>query len=84
MLKHLAIGHNQSPTVGKFRPELPGLQYMAVNFWRIPGIVMLFDYYGNIPEQEEPIHSGAPMLLINWRGDGQEFVLLSGNSKEGG
>jgi rhamnogalacturonan endolyase len=24
------------------------------------------------------------MLPVNWRGDGQEFVLLSGNSKEGG
>ncbi|MCU1234718.1 MAG: hypothetical protein JWP63_2685 [Candidatus Solibacter sp.] len=24
------------------------------------------------------------MLPVNWRGDGQEFCLLSGNSKEGG
>ncbi len=24
------------------------------------------------------------MLPVNWRGDGQEFVLLSGNAKEGG
>ena len=84
ILKHLAVGHNQSPVVGKFRPELPGLQYMTVNFWRSPGIVMLFDHDGNILEQEEPIHSGAPMLPVNWRGDGQEFVLLSGNPKEGG
>jgi rhamnogalacturonan endolyase len=84
MLKHLAVGHNQSPAVGKFRPELPGLQYMTVNFWRSPGIVMLFDHDGNILEQEEPIHSGAPMLPVNWRGDGQEFVLISGNPKEGG
>ena len=48
ILKHLAVGHNQSPVVGKFRPELPGLQYMTVNFWRSPGIVMLFDHDGNI------------------------------------
>jgi hypothetical protein len=84
MLKHLAVGHNQSPAVGKFRMDLPGLQYMTVNFWRNPGIVTLFDHDGNILEQEEPIHSGAPMLPVNWRGDGQEFVLLSGNPKEGG
>ena len=57
---------------------------MTINFWRSPGIVMLFDHQGNILEQEEPIHSGAPMLPANWRGDGQEFVLLSGNPKEGG
>ena len=84
ILKHVRVGHNQSPTVGKFRPDLPGLQYMAVNFWRNPGIVTLFDFDGNILAQEEPIHSGSPMLPVNWRGDGQEFVLLSGNAREGG
>jgi len=51
LLKHVRVGHNQSQSVSKYRPDLPGLQYM---------------------------------LPVNWRGDGQEFVLLSGNSKEGG
>ena len=84
ILKRQRIGHTQSPTVGKFRPDLPGLQLMSVNFWRNPGIVTLYDHEGNILAQEEPIHSGSPMLPVNWRGDGQEFVLLSGNVKEGG
>ena len=44
ILKHVRIGHDQSPSVGKFRPDLPGLQYMTVNFWRNPGIVTLFDW----------------------------------------
>jgi hypothetical protein len=84
VLKHIRVGHNQSPSVGKYRPDLPGLQYMSVNFWKNPGIITLFDYDGNILAQDEPIHTGSPMLPVNWRGDGQEFVLLSGNSKEGG
>lgn len=84
ILKHVRIGHAQSPTVGKYRPDLPGLQYMTVNFWKNPGIITLFDHDANILAQEEPIHSGSVMLPVNWRGDGQEFVLLSGNSKEGG
>jgi hypothetical protein len=84
ILKRQRVGHNQSPCVGKFRMDLPGLQYMSVNFWKNPGIVTLFDPDGNMLAQEEPIHSGAPMLPVNWRGDGQEFVLLSGNVKEGG
>jgi hypothetical protein len=78
------IGHAQSPCVGKFREDLPGLQYFTVNFWKNPGIVTLFDFNGNMLEQQEPIHSGSVMLPVNWRGDGQEFVLLSGNSREGG
>jgi len=84
VLKHVRVGHNQGPTVGKFREDVPGLQYMTVNFWRNPGIVTLFDWEGNTLAQEEPIHSGSPMLPVNWRGDGREFVLLSGNVKEGG
>ncbi len=84
ILKHVRVGHNQSPAVGKFRMDVPGLQYISVNFWRNPGIVTLFDWDGNILEQQEPIHTGSCMLPVNWRGDGQEFVLLSGNVKEGG
>jgi len=84
ILKHVRIGHAQSPSIAKYRPDLPGLQLMTVNFWRNPGIVTLFDFEGNILAQEEPIHSGSPLLPVNWRGDGQEFALLSGNVREGG
>lgn len=84
ILRRQRIGHTQSPSVAKYRPDLPGLQMMTVNFWRNPGIVTLFDADGEIIAQSEPIHSGSPMLPVNWRGDGQEFVLLSANVKEGG
>lgn len=84
LLKQVRVGHNQSPSVARYRPDLPGLQYISVNFWKSPGIVTLFDGDGNILAQDEPIHSGSPMLPVNWRGDGQEFCLLSGNVTEGG
>jgi hypothetical protein len=84
LLKQVRVGHNQSPSAAKYRMDVPGMQYISVNFWKNPGIVTLFDWNGNILAQEEPIHSGAPMLPVNWRGDGQEFALLSGNPKEGG
>ena len=84
IIRHVRVGHNQSPSVAKYRPDLPGLQYISVNFWKNPGIVTLFDADGNILAQDEPIHTGSPMLPVNWRGDGQEFCLLSGNVREGG
>ncbi len=84
ILKHVRIGHAQTASVGKYLPEKPGLQLMCINFWKNPGIVSLFDHAGNLLLQQEPIHSGSPMLPVNWRGDGQEFVLLSGNTREGG
>jgi hypothetical protein len=84
ILKRQRIGHTQSPAIGKFRPDLPGLQLMCVNFWRNPGIITLMDAAGEILAQDEPIHSGSPMLPVNWRGDGQEFVFLSANVQDGG
>jgi hypothetical protein len=84
ILKHVRIGHAQTASVGKYIPDRPGLQLMCINFWKNPGIISLFDNDGNLLEQQEPIHSGSPMLPVNWRGDGQEFVLLSGNTREGG
>lgn len=84
ILRHMRIGHAQSPSVAKYRPDLAGLQYMTVNFWRNPGIVTLFDHNGDMLAQDEPIHTGSSLLPVNWRGDGQEFALLSGNVCEGG
>ena len=82
--KQVRIGHAQNLSVGKYRPDLPGLQCMAVTFWNNPGIITVFDADGNILAQEEPAHSGSPLLPVNWRGDGQVFALLSGNVREGG
>jgi rhamnogalacturonan endolyase len=84
ILKHTIVGHTQTSAIGKFRPDLPGLQMVSTNFWRNPGIVSVFDADGNLLSQGEPIHTGSITLPVNWRGDGQEFVLLSGNVTEGG
>ena len=84
LLKHLRIGHAQSPSVGKYRADVEGVQLMTINYWRNPGIVSLFDWQGNLLKQGEPIHSGSPLLPVNWRGDGAEFAMLSGNVREGG
>ena len=78
------VGHAQTACIGNFRPGSPGLEYAAINFWRNPGIVTLLDSHGELLMQDEPIHCGSPLLPINWRGDGQEFILLSGNPREGG
>jgi rhamnogalacturonan endolyase len=84
ILKQVRVGHTQTAAIGKFRPDLPGLQYLTTNFWKSPGIMSLFDAEGNLLLQGEPIHTGSPTLPVNWRGDGQELVLLSGNVREGG
>ncbi|MPY90815.1 MAG: hypothetical protein GEU99_23245 [Luteitalea sp.] len=44
----------------------------------------LLDHDANILAQEELIPGSSHLTAVNWRGDGQEFALLSGNVQEGG
>jgi hypothetical protein len=82
--KHVRLGHAQTQSVGKYRPDLPGLQIYIANFWRSPGIVTLFDSDANILGQKEMASGSTHLAPVNWRGDGQEFALLSANVREGG
>jgi len=84
VMKHVRLGHAQTQSVGKYRPDLPGLQIFIANFWRSPGIVTLFDADANILGQKEMTPGSTHLAPVNWRGDGQEFALLSGNVREGG
>jgi rhamnogalacturonan endolyase len=78
------MGHAQTPSVAKYREDVPGLQLMNINFWKNPGLITIFDWDGNIVIQEEPIHSGSPILPVNWRGDGLEYAMLSSHTSKGG
>jgi len=84
LVKHLRLGHAQTQSVGKYRPDLPGLQILIATFWRNPGIVTLLDADANILAQDEMIPGSSHLEPVNWRGDGQEFALLSGNLRDGG
>ncbi|MBM3811215.1 MAG: hypothetical protein FJW20_06215 [Acidimicrobiia bacterium] len=84
ILKHVLLGHAQTQSVGKFRPETPGLQIFIANFWRSPGIVTLFDWEANILAQKEMAPGSTHLAPVNWRGDGNEFALLSANTRDGG
>jgi rhamnogalacturonan endolyase len=84
IMKHLLLGHAQCSSIGKYRMDLPGLQFMMITFhWNV-GVMALFDGEGNILQTAELIHNGSKLVPVNWRGDGEEFVLLSTDTKYGG
>jgi hypothetical protein len=83
-VRHVRIGHVQTQSVGRFVPDRPGLQIFVANFWKNPGIVTLFDHDGQTIEQGELISGSSHLAPVNWRGDGQEFALLSSSVREGG
>lgn len=84
LVNQVRLGHAQTQSVGKFLPEAPGLQFFIANFWRSPGIVTLLDHDGKVLAQEELAPGSTHLAPVNWRGDGQEFALLSANVREGG
>ncbi len=77
ILRHHWIGHGQNPAVADFRPELPGLETVSVNFWGNQGIIHFFDARGEIYHDFEPTQYGSMCLPINWTGDGREYFVLN-------
>ncbi len=85
LLRHHRIGHAQTPSVGQYRPDIPGLEFCTINYWGEPGLISLYSgCTGDEIARFELIHAGSPIMPVNWRGDGQEFILLSTNPREGG
>ncbi|MFD0680282.1 MULTISPECIES: rhamnogalacturonan lyase family protein [unclassified Paenibacillus] len=81
--KHM-IGHAQRVSVGNYRPELEGLELCVSTFWGEQGIVYFFDGEGRLLHQFEPTCNGNVITPVNWTGDGNDLVLLNGNTQHGG
>ena len=84
ILKHHRVGHAQTPSVGQFRPDIPGLELCNINYWGEPGLITIYNSSGEEITNFELIHAGSPVQPVNWRGDGTEFIFLSPNKVEGG
>lgn len=84
ILRHEYLGHVQNPSIANFRPDLPGLEMITVNFWGNQGIFNFFDADGNAYHDMEPGPCGSLSLPVNWRGDGAELFVLSANPDRGG
>ncbi len=84
ILKHEHLGHLQNPATADFRPDLPGLETVTVNYWGDQGIIHFFDANGEVYHDFEPFQHGSLCLPINWTGSRGEFVVLSANCDDGG
>jgi rhamnogalacturonan endolyase len=84
ILKHLQLGHVQNPSTADYRPDLPGLETVTINFWGNQGIVHFFDARGDPYHDFEPAQHGSMMLPVNWTGRPGEYWVLSPSVSEGG
>jgi hypothetical protein len=84
LLKHHYLGHVQSPGIADFRPDLPGLETVSINYWANQGIIHFFDAQGDLYHDFEPCQHGSMCLPVNWTGRPGEYFVLSANAEEGG
>ena len=84
ILKHHRLGHVQNPSVADYRPDLPGLESVSINFWGNQGIIHFYDAQGNLYHDFEPCQHGSMMLPVNWTGAPPEYWILSPNVENGG
>jgi hypothetical protein len=78
------IGHVQNLCIANLRPELPGLEYLTINYWGHPGIMAVFNCRGEMVDTFELLPHSSAITPVNWTGTGQEFALLSPHPSEGG
>jgi hypothetical protein len=84
ILQQHYIGHAQNPAIANFRPELPGLETVSINFWGNQGILHFYDAHGQIYHHCEPNPFGSMCLPINWTGRPGEYFVHSPNIQYGG
>ena len=84
ILKRHHIGHTQDVSVADYRPDLPGLEIVAIDFWATQGITFLLNADMEIYHEFEPVQHGSAVHPVNWTGRAGELWLLSTNSEEGG
>ncbi len=84
ILKHHRVGHVQNPTIADLRPDLPGLETVAINFWGNQGIIHFYDAQGKMYHDFEPCQHGSMLLPVNWTGQPAEYWILSPNVENGG
>ena len=84
VLKHHRLGHVQNPAIADFRPDMPGLEAVSINYWSNQGIVHFYNAEGDPYLEFEPFQHGSLCMPINWTGAQPEFVVLSVNADEGG
>jgi len=70
------VGHAQGRHVGKFRPDVAGLQVEVGDRWGNYGIITIFSAKGDrlCTFQPDTLSQGGPP--VNWTGDGQEHIFI--------
>jgi len=77
-------GHAQKMSIGKLIPDRPPVQIATITYWASQGVFSVYDGRGRKLHESEPWHQASALVPVGWRGDGQDFLLLSTHPVHGG
>lgn len=84
LLKQNIMGHVQYLSVADFEMELPGLEIVTSNQWGSDGLIHVLNSAGEVVSKFLPSSSVSRCQPVNWKGDGEEFFIISSDSIKGG
>ncbi len=84
LLKQNIIGHVKYLSVADFDAEAPGLEVVSSNGWGSDGLVHFTDAAGEVRYNLLPAYGASRCVPVNWKGDGEEFYIVSADSIRGG
>ena len=84
ILKQNILGHVKYLSVANFDMESPGLEVVSSNAWGSDGLVHISDASGKVRQLLTSSSGLSRCVPVNWKGDGEEFFVISADSLSGG
>ncbi len=84
VLKQNIMGHAKYLSVADFDMDTPGLEVVSSNGWGSDGLVHISDASGKVRELFTASTGVSRCVPVNWKGDGEEFFVISADSLSGG
>ena len=84
LLRQNILGHVSYLGVAELDMDSPGAEVLTSNRWGNPGLVNVMDAEGSVTSGFLPELGVSRCITINWKGDGEEFLIASVDTVSGG
>jgi len=84
LIRQNIMGHVGYMSVADYDLEIPGLELATSNRWGSDGLINIMESSGNVINNFLPVAGITRCQPVNWKGDGEEFLLSSADSIAGG
>jgi rhamnogalacturonan endolyase len=84
LLRQNILGHVSYLGVAELNMESPGPEIVTSNAWGTQGMMTVMNAHGSVIHDFLPQLGISRCLSVNWKGDGEEFLIASADTVSGG